>query len=168
MLWAWQGLRPLLLIALPVGMLGLLLTRWVWRKWLLQRRREGQYSSRTVVAGDAEDVRYVIDALRRGGETAYHVVGATLFDGNAVELEVDGDRYPVLGNVNTVATVATQLSADTIIVASRPDGDPDFVKQLGWQLEGTASELILSSRLTDVAGPRVSLREGEGLPLLPV
>ncbi|UYO96649.1 sugar transferase [Microbacterium sp. M28] len=167
-LWEWQGLRPLLVIALPVGMLGLLLTRWVWRKWLLQRRREGQYSSRTVVAGDAEDVRYVIDALRRGGETAYHVVGATLFDGNAVELEVDGDRYPVLGNVNTVATVATQLSADTIIVASRPDGDPDFVKQLGWQLEGTASELILSSRLTDVAGPRVSLRQVEGLPLIQV
>ncbi|MFB7251386.1 sugar transferase [Microbacterium sp. NPDC056234] len=167
-LWEWEGLRPLLLIALPVGMLGLLLARWMWRKWLLQRRRDGQYSSRTVVAGDAEDVRYVIDSLRRGGETAYHVVGATLFDGNAVELEVGGDRYPVLGNVNTVAAVAMQLGADTIIVASRPDGDPDFVKQLGWQLEGTASELILSSRLTDVAGPRVSLRQVEGLPLIQV
>ena len=167
-LWEWQGLRPLLLIALPVGMLGLLLARWMWRKWLLQRRRDGQYASRTVVAGDAEDVWYVIDSLRRGGETAYHVVGATLFDGNAVVLEVDGDRFPVLGHVNTVATVATQLSADTIIVASRPDGDPDFVKQLGWQLEGTASELILSSRLTDVAGPRVSLRQVEGLPLIQV
>ena len=164
----WTGLRPLLLIALPAGMLGLLLARWVWRKWLLQRRRAGQYASRTVVAGDAEDVRYVIDSLRRSGETAYHVVGATLFDGDAAELQVDGDRYPVLGSVNTVATVATQFSADTIIVASRPDGDPDFVKQLGWQLEGTASELILSSRLTDVAGPRVSLRQVEGLPLIQV
>ncbi|MGF6823715.1 exopolysaccharide biosynthesis polyprenyl glycosylphosphotransferase [Microbacterium sp. ZKA21] len=164
----WKGLRPMLLIALPLGMLGLILARWGWRKWLLRRRRAGQYASRTVVAGDAEDVGYVIDSLRRGGETAYHVVGATLFDRNAVDLEVDGERYPVLGNVNTVASVATRLSADTIIVASRPEGNPDFVKGLGWQLEGTASELILSSRLTDVAGPRVSLRQVEGLPLIHV
>ncbi|WP_243231852.1 sugar transferase [Microbacterium sp. CIAB417] len=164
----WAGLRPLLLIALPLGMLGLILARWFWRKWLLRRRHDGQYASRTLVAGDADDVEYVIDALRRGGETGYHVVGATLFDRNAAELSVDGGRYAVLGNVNTVATVATQLSADTIIVASRPDGDPDFVKQLGWQLEGTAAELVLSSRLTDVAGPRVSLRQVEGLPLIQV
>src|SRR5690606_28674836 len=69
---------------------------------------------------------------------------------------------------NTVAAAAAQLSADTIIVASRPDGDPDFVKRLSWQLEGTAAELVLSSRLTDVAGPRISLRQVDGLPLIQV
>src|SRR5690606_14098833 len=51
---------------------------------------------------------------------------------------------------------------------SRPDGDPDFVKRLSWQLEGTAAELVLSSRLADVAGPRISLRQVDGLPLIRV
>ena len=63
---------------------------------------------------------------------------------------------------------ARDLGADTIIVASRPDDDPEFIKRLSWQLEGTAAELILSSRLTDVAGPRISLRPLDGLPLIHV
>jgi exopolysaccharide biosynthesis polyprenyl glycosylphosphotransferase len=42
------------------------------------------------------------------------------------------------------------------------------VKRLSWQLEGTASELVLSSRLADVAGPRLSFEPLDGLPLIRV
>lgn len=164
----WDGLRPLLVIAVPTGMLGLLVARWCWRRWLQHRRLGGQYVSRTLVVGATEDVEYVINSLQTSGENGYHVVGATLLDRNAKEIEFGESRYPVLGNVNTVATAASQLGADTIIVASRPEGDPDFVRQLSWQLEGTAAELVLSSRLTDVAGPRISLRQVDGLPLIQV
>src|SRR5690606_13294660 len=164
----WEGLRPLLLITLPVGMLGLLTARWSWRRWLQRRRLAGEYASRTLVVGSADDVEYVVDSLLTSGENGYHVVGATLLDRNAGELELGESVYPVVGNINTVAAAAAQLSADTIIVASRPDGDPDFVKRLSWQLEGTAAELVLSSRLTDVAGPRISLRQVDGLPLIQV
>ncbi|HWS50391.1 MAG TPA: sugar transferase [Microbacterium sp.] len=164
----WEGMRPLLIVALPVGMVGLLYARWAWRRWLQRRRLAGEYASRTLVVGAMEDVSYVIDSLGTGGENGYHVVGATLLDRNASALSVGESSYPVIGNVNTVAASAAQLGADTIIVASRPDGDPDFVKQLSWQLEGTAAELVLSSRLTDVAGPRISLRQVDGLPLIQV
>lgn len=164
----WDGLRPLLVIALPTGMLGLLVARWSWRRWLQHRRLVGAYVSRTLVVGATEDVEYVIDSLRTSGENGYHVVGTTLLDRNANELAVGETRYPVVGNVTTVAAAAAQLGADTIIVASRPDGDTDFVKHLSWQLEGTAAELVLSSRLTDVAGPRISLRQVDGLPLIQV
>lgn len=164
----WDGLRPLLVIALPAGMLGLLVVRWSWRRWLQHRRLAGQYVSRTLVVGASEDVEYVISTLQDNGENGYHVVGATLLDRNAGELAFGENVYPVVGNVNTVAAAASQLGADTIIVASRPDGDPDFVKQLSWQLEGTAAELVLSSRLADVAGPRISLRQVDGLPLIQV
>jgi exopolysaccharide biosynthesis polyprenyl glycosylphosphotransferase len=70
--------------------------------------------------------------------------------------------------MDTVALHARDLGADSIIIASRPDDDPDFIKRLSWDLEGTAAELILSSRLTDVAGPRLSLRPLDGLPLIHV
>ena len=70
--------------------------------------------------------------------------------------------------MDTVAVHARELGADSIIVASRPDDDPDFIRRLSWELEGTAAELILSSRLTDVAGPRISLRPIDGLPLIHV
>lgn len=164
----WDGLRPLLVIALPTGMLGLLVTRWSWRRWLQRQRLGGAYVSRTLVVGATEDVEYVITSLQTSGENGYHVVGTTLLDRNASELALGETRYPVVGNVTTVAAAAAQIGADTIIVASRPDGDADFVKHLSWQLEGTAAELVLSSRLTDVAGPRISLRQVDGLPLIQV
>lgn len=164
----WDGLRPLLVIALPTGMLGLLVARWSWRRWLQRRRLRGAYVSRTLVVGATQDVEYVIGSLCTSGENGYHVVGTTLLDRTANELAVGETRYPVVGDVSTVAAAAARIGADTIIVASRPDGDTDFVKQLSWQLEGTAAELVLSSRLTDVAGPRISLRQVDGLPLIQV
>ncbi len=60
------------------------------------------------------------------------------------------------------------LEADSVIVASQPTGDPDYIKHLAWQVEGTAAELVISSRIADVAGPRMSLRPIEGLPLIHV
>lgn len=165
---AWENLQFVLLVGLPVGLLALLITRWAWRKWLGTQRVHGRFTSRTLVVGDKDDVEYVVRTLHPIGASGYQVVGATLLDGNARDVEIDGARFPVLGNLNTVAAVAAELEADTIIVASRPDGDPEFVKRLSWQLEGAASELVLSSRLTDVAGPRLSFSPVEGLPLIQV
>ncbi|MGN7966830.1 sugar transferase [Microbacterium sp. 22179] len=165
---AWESMQLMLVVGLPVGLLALLVTRWGWRHWLQGERRHGRFASRTLVVGNRDDVEYVIRTLHPIGASGYQVVGATLLDGNARDVEIDDIRFPVLGNSNSVATVATELGADTIIVASRPERDPDFVKHLSWQLEGTAAELVLSSRLTDVAGPRISFASVEGLPLIQV
>jgi len=164
----WESMQLVLLVGLPFGVLTLLVTRWTWRHWLTAQRAQGRFASRTLVVGNRDDVEYVVRTLHPIGASGYQVVGATLLDGNARDVEVAGTHFPVLGNVNTVSTVAAELGADTIIVASRPDNEPDFVKKLSWQLEGTAAELVLSSRLTDVAGPRISFAPVEGLPLIQV
>jgi exopolysaccharide biosynthesis polyprenyl glycosylphosphotransferase len=164
----WQGIRMQLMVALPAGLLALMVGRWAWRRWLLRQRRFGHYVARAVVVGDRDDVEYVIRTLHRDVRLGYVVVGTTIEGSTGDELVVDGQPFSVLGSLNTVAQTAGELGADAIIVASRPDGDPDFVKRLSWQLEGTASELVLSSRLVDVAGPRISLRQVEGLPLIHV
>ncbi|MFB4354663.1 sugar transferase [Microbacterium sp. LS_15] len=164
----WETMQLVLLVGLPLGVLALLITRWMWRHWLTAQRAQGRFASRTLVVGNRDDVEYVVRTLHPIGASGYQVVGATLLDGNARDVEVEGVPFPVIGNVNTVSTVAAELGADTIIVASRPEGEPDFVKKLSWQLEGTAAELVLSSRLTDVAGPRISFAPVEGLPLIQV
>lgn len=164
----WDGVRLELLVALPVGLLALLITRRAWRRWLITQRQFGHYASRVVVAGTAEDVEYVIRNLDRQGALGYIVVGAATPHASAESLVVDGRSYPVVGSMQTVSVHARELSADAIIVASPAEDDPDFIKRLSWDLEGTASELILSSRLADVAGPRISLRPVDGLPLIHV
>ncbi|WP_309102931.1 sugar transferase [Microbacterium sp.] len=165
---AWESMQLVLVVGLPVGTLILLVTRWMWRHWLQGQRRHGRFASRTLVVGNKDDVEYVIRTLHPIGASGYQVVGATLLDGNARDVKIEGTTFPVLGNVNTVSLIASELGADTIIVASRPEGDQEFVKRLSWQLEGTAAELVLSSRLTDVAGPRISFASVEGLPLIQV
>jgi exopolysaccharide biosynthesis polyprenyl glycosylphosphotransferase len=168
-----DGLRLQLLVSLPLGLLLLLVGRWGWRRWLLHERLFGHYVSRTLVVGDARDVEYVIEALHRDGQRAHLVVGAVLTGdrpgiSRQTPLVVDGRPYPVVGCPRTAARTAAELAADTIIVVSHDDADPYYVKRLSWELEGTAAELILGSRLADVAGPRISLRPVDGLPLIQV
>lgn len=155
-------------IALPIGMIGLLSTRWAWRRWLMAQRTRGHFLSRVLVIGRREDVEYVVSTIH-DPRHGYVVVGAALDGSSRVDaIRIDSHIVPVMGDMNTVAMAAAQISADAIVVASRPDADPDYIKRLSWELEGTAAELVLSSRLADVAGPRISLRQIDGLPLIRV
>jgi exopolysaccharide biosynthesis polyprenyl glycosylphosphotransferase len=164
----WPGARAQLMLALPIGLVALLANRWAWRRWLHRKRQFGHFTSRAIVTGTCDDIEYVIRQLDRAGRLGYVVVGVATTDAADGDLVVDGKTYERVGSTHTVAANARHLSADTIIVASRPDDDPDFIRRLSWQLEGTAAELILSSRLVDVAGPRISLRPIDGLPLIHV
>ena len=61
-----------------------------------------------------------------------------------------------------------ELKADTIAVCGAAGAEPDELRRLAWQLEGTGIDLVVAPQLTDVAGPRVHIRPIEGLPLLHV
>lgn len=163
-----DDLRSQVIFALPAGLVALLIGRWCWRRWLLHERKYGHFVSRTIVVGARADVEYVIETLHRSGQRAYLVVGAVLTDNDGRDLRVDGRWYAVVGTPKSVARTAAKYGADTIIVASHDEDDPYAVKRLSWQLEGTAADLVLGSRLTDVAGPRISLRPIDGLPLIQV
>lgn len=161
-----EGIRAQLIIALPIGVAALMIERWLWRRWLIRRRAMGAYTSRALVVGDRADVEYVIRSISDPG-LGYEVVGASLRADELDSLRVDEVTYPAMRS-HTVPEAAAALDADTIIVASRSDDDPDHIKHLAWQLERTAAELVITSRISDVAGPRMSLSPVEGLPLIHV
>ncbi|WP_439594256.1 sugar transferase [Microbacterium sp.] len=166
-LFLWQGIRAQLFFALPVGLVLLLMSRWFWRKWLVRQRTFGRYASRAIVVGDRDDVEYVLRTLGRNGSHGYLVVGVALLDDQSDGIAFETDGYPVMRGASWVARISA-LEADSVIVASQPNGDPNYIKHLAWQVEGTAAELVISSRIADVAGPRMSLRPIEGLPLIHV
>lgn len=165
----WPELRLQLLIALPTGMFAVLVGRWQWRRWLLARRREGEWASRTIIVGDREEVAYVLDRLARAADLNYHVVAAAISGDAGAPLELRGRPVPVLMTAQeTLAESADRMGADTVILAAKPDADPAYLTRLSRQLEGTCAELVLFSRLADVAGPRISFRPVDGLPLIQV
>jgi exopolysaccharide biosynthesis polyprenyl glycosylphosphotransferase len=77
-------------------------------------------------------------------------------------------RVPVLSGYANVAAAAAAAEVDAVIVASQPHDDGEFVRNLSWSLEGCGADLVLASRLVDVAGPRVHFTPVQGLPLIHV
>jgi exopolysaccharide biosynthesis polyprenyl glycosylphosphotransferase len=163
-----QGARTFVLVALPVGLIGLLLDRWLWRKWLLRQREMGRYAARAIVAGAADDVDYVVHRIAERCCVGYRVIGVATDSPRSRFLDDRGGVVPVVSAISDVARRARELGAEAVIIAGRTPGDGGFIRDLSWQLEGTGAELVLSSRLTDVAGPRIHFQPVEGLPLIQV
>lgn len=168
-LFDWEGIRIQLFSALPGGVLALIIGRWLLRRWLVRQREVGRCTARTLIVGSRDDVEYAIHALGPGSRLGYEVVGAVLTDGDGEDgVTVGGRRIQAVHGHNLAARTAAAVHADTIIIASLAAGDPGYIKRLAWELEGTAADLVLCSRVADVAGPRMSLRPVEGLPLIHV
>lgn len=159
--------RGYLLIAFPAGTAGLLLGRYLWRQWLHLQRRAGTWSDRVVVAGQADQVAHLTEQLARDPGAGYQIVAACTHSGQGTVVAA-GRRVPVRGRLEDVLDVAQACSADIIAVTSTDAFSGQVLRQLGWQLEGTDTGLMVAPALTDVAGPRIHLRPVGGLPLLHV
>lgn len=162
-----EGSREYFLVAFPIGTVLLIIGRWNFRQWLSGQRRFGHYLSRALVIGGRADVEYVLQQIAKVG-TCYHVVGVVLDRESSRVVMLDGEELPTVVGMHEAAASARAVSADVVIVAGQPTNERDFIRDLAWDLEGTATELILAARLTNVAGPRIHFRPVDGLPLMHV
>ncbi|WP_404321505.1 sugar transferase [Arthrobacter luteolus] len=153
---------------LPAGTAGLICSRWLLRQWLKSQRQRGRFLSRVVVLGRPKDVRYVAHQIAAKAGAAYKVVGVAVSGKRRSSLEVDGVSLPVVSDTEHVVDAVSRLGADAVIVAGPTKGGSSYVQELGWKLEESAVQLILTTGLTNVAGPRIHSRPVEGLPLMHV
>ncbi len=153
-------------IALPLGLVLLSASRWLWRQWLNKQRAGGKYLARVVVIGDPADVEYVVRQVAKNPGVGYQIAGAALpaLD-KALELKPPWYRIPVLSTLADVGRIVAVTAADAVIVAGPVPGGARYIRELGWRLEDSRTELVLASSLTNVAGPRIHMRPVEGLPL---
>ena len=156
------------IVAAPIGLISLLVSRWLWRKWLIRQRAFGHFLSRVVVVGKRKDVAKVIRQIDRNSGAAYSVVGAVI---DRTDPESDEGIFRdirVHRGLDEVADFASSIGSDGIVVAGQPTRSGDFIQDLAWELEGKSLELILATSLANVAGPRIHYRPVDGLPLLHV
>jgi exopolysaccharide biosynthesis polyprenyl glycosylphosphotransferase len=82
-------------------------------------------------------------------------------------------HIPIIGDVSAypydgdIASAVLQSGADTVVLTSG-HLDPDEIRDLSWQLEKVNVDLVVSPGMVDVAGPRLTVRQVGGLPLLHV
>lgn len=152
--------RGFVLITFAVGMMLLLIVRWVLRSWLRHERMYGHFLHRTIVIGSGTAQTDIVDMLDRdpvAGFTVVDVVDEPPLEVTERELDMWLDEV--------MARISLE-DADTVAVAGSPALGQRVIQRLAWRLEGPRVDLLVAPNVGDVAGPRVSMRMAADLPLL--
>ncbi|PJI94008.1 sugar transferase [Luteimicrobium subarcticum] len=159
--------RGYIAIAAPIGLCALLVERYAWRQWLHRRRADGQCVSTVLAIGHREHVRELVRDLNTRPDSGYRVVGACVPVGEQPE---GGDilGVPVVGDLFSAASVAQDVGVHTVAVTGADALTADVVRRLGWELEPSGVDLMLTAALTDVAGPRIMITPAENVALVHV
>lgn len=157
--------RGYLLIALPLGLVLLLLARWCWRRRLHAQRQRGRNMYRTVVVGERNKVEHVISSLTRDTFVGFDIAGVITEHGTPKALS---NGAQVLGSYDDILDVVQAENADTLIMVNADRISPRRLREIGWELDQRRVDLIVAASLTDIAGPRIHARPVAGMPLIHV
>ena len=157
--------RGYLLLALPLGIVGLTVGRRIVRHVMVARRREEGFTRGVLAIGNADSVRALTQELARHPEQGYTVVGASGPDTSRSPVgggSVDVPQYPC---GDDVMTAVISSGADTVAITSG-HLSAGQIRDLSWQLEKLDIDLVVAPGILDVAGPRLIIRPVGGLPLI--
>ena len=152
--------RAYVLLVIPLGLIGLLIERWVWRRWILSQRKHGRDLQTTLVVGELADQQHVSEALADRPWAGYRVVaGLDALAPGATTSQRDAwmDQLMETVKVNNVSCIALTASCGL---------NGSDIREVSWRIEGKGIDLLLSSALGAVTGPRLSLRVATGLPFV--
>lgn len=158
-------------IALPAGLLGLILARWLLRQHLSINRQGGGSMSRLLLLGGPSAVAHLSTTLVGAKHAGYLPIAAyTPGTSEATRLDtVSG--LPVLGHdpdVHAIVEAIERSNADAVAVSAGVQLHPQTLRHLGWELAARNVGLIMAPALTDIAGPRIHTQQVAGLPLIHV
>ncbi len=160
----WIVLPPNIAVTVPVGVAALVIAHAARHTWASRHRTTHALAPRTLVVGDRDSATHVLRSLSTDPRFSHNVMGAVVPASETGTLDVDGATYPVIEAPDGVADLARRMCIETVIVAGGAD-DPDYVRKLSWSLEGAATDLILATRLADVARSRIGFERTNGLAL---
>jgi exopolysaccharide biosynthesis polyprenyl glycosylphosphotransferase len=163
--------RLYLAIAFPTGLLGLLLTRWMWRRVLARKRARGLCRTAVLVVGAEHSVRNLARTFDRGTADGYNVVGVCIpahHRSSDDTITVDGRSIPVLGDEHDVVDAIGRSGADTVAVTATEHLGHHGLREMVWDLEQLDVDLVVAPGMMDVSGPRLEMRPVAGLPLIHV
>jgi exopolysaccharide biosynthesis polyprenyl glycosylphosphotransferase len=161
--------RGYLAIALPVGTVGLVFSRWLWRDYIVRQRLRGAFQTAVLAVGERASVANLASELTGDTNSGYRVVGIGIPGYGAPcgeQLDVDGQQIPIVGGENFVLQAVRQYGADTVAIAGTEHFGVKGIRRLIWELEPMDVELVVSPGVMDVARSRLVMRPIAGLPLL--
>lgn len=156
--------RGLFVVSLPLGMFSLLVGRWLARSFLNRFRGNGRALTSTLVVGAPSAAFDVIEDLRKRPTAGYRADAVCLI-GDVAEAD-QRFRGICVHQERDLFELAQGAQYGALIVTEGLGRKQ--LKALAWQLENQRTDLLLVPRITDVAGPRLAMRDVEGLSLMHV
>ncbi|MEE9094701.1 sugar transferase [Pseudarthrobacter phenanthrenivorans] len=157
-------------VALPSGLVGLLLARWLIRQHLNVNRQLGQSMSRLLLLGGPSAVAHLAGSLRTAKYAGYLPVAVYIPNTSHLDIEPESG-LPVVGNspdANSIVEAIQACRADAVAISAGVQLHPQTIRHLGWELASRNIGLIMAPALTDIAGPRIHTQPVAGLPLIHV
>lgn len=156
-LFKYDTSRAYVLVTIPVGMIGLLIERYSWRRYLLAQRGRGIGLAATLVVGDDDERTSLTQAMTERPWAGYRVVGE-------LPRPEDSSQWPEW--FDHLAAELKGTKATALALAGSSAADAIFVRELSWRIEGEGVDLLVGAGVGTTTGPRVTLRVASGLPLL--
>lgn len=161
--------RGYLAVALPIGTVGLLVSRLAWRRYVVRQRCKGAYRTAVLAVGDRNAVIDLVTELTYNPGNGYSVVGVGIpgyGDLIGENLTINGQLVPIVGGEGQVLQAIRKHGADTVAIAGTEHFGVKGIRRLIWELEPMNVELVVAPGVMDVARSRLVMRPIDGLPLL--
>jgi exopolysaccharide biosynthesis polyprenyl glycosylphosphotransferase len=161
--------RGYLAVALPAGILGLLLSRLFWRGHMARKRADGGYQTAVLAIGEPDAVQNLANELTQNAVDGYRVVGVGVpgyGPPRGERITVHGADIPIIGGETQVLEAIRTCGADTVAIAGTEHFGVQGIRRLIWDLEPLGVDLVVSTGVMDVALSRLVMRPIAGLPLL--
>ncbi|WP_411374113.1 sugar transferase [Arthrobacter sp. MPF02] len=158
-------------VALPAGLVGLLLARWLLRQHLSIARLRGGSTSRLLLIGGVSAVAHLARSLERAKHSGYLPIAAYTPGTPTPSSQEPESGLPILGHdpqVSSILSAIDECKADAVAVSAGVQLHPQSLRHLGWALAARNIGLIMAPALTDIAGPRIHTQQVAGLPLIHV
>lgn len=158
-------------VALPVGLVGLLLGRWLLRQHLSMQRLRGHSLSRLILLGGPSAVAHLAESLNRAKQSGYLPIAAYVPSASDASTVEPRSQLPILGHASDAKSILDAIescNADAVAISAGVQLHPQTIRHLGWELAARNIGLIMAPALTDIAGPRIHTQQVAGLPLIHV
>ncbi|GAA4018392.1 sugar transferase [Allokutzneria multivorans] len=161
-----DDLRPWVFVGMPALAVTAVSQRFLLRKVLHARRRDGSCLLPVLAAGTVEAVQDLIRRTRADSHLGWRVEAVCTPTGLGVGRVAEIDGVPVVGNLDELVERTRLGGYRVVAVAPAPEWTPDRVQRLAWDLEGGTAELVVTPALMEVAGPRLHVAPVFGLTML--
>lgn len=158
-------------IALPLGLVGLMTNRWLWRRVAARRRRQGMDQAPLLIVGSEAAARDIATEFSKDPWAGYRVAGVCTPAGPTSAKEsmtINGSIVPIVGMDQAILDAVLRTGAETVALAATDHLRPVEIRRLMWELDEVGVDLMIAPGLIDVATQRLVSNPVAGMAMLEV